>query len=322
MSDNQANKIFLRKVDNPILNHREPRPNSTKNKFNPNKINILINSLKVPYNIHNLRYSLDKGKFNKNETKLAKILLSNDTKFSLKIHKNSRKTQNLEAEINKNLNEDKLKIQNLEERIKIQRKKIEEKKNQIKNINQNNIKIKESIKEKENNIETIKKNINDYKKLNEEIIKKIEDINIQRNNNELNDNNINDLNDLDFNFDNSRDREDAINYLLSMMNNVPNQQYPNVDNMTYEELLELEERIGKVNNGLTEDEIRHLKQERFIKYKYLEDKCIICQFDFKELENIVVLPCKHCFHFPCIKPWITKEHYCPLCKINIRKEDK
>ena len=116
--------------------------------------------------------------------------------------------------------------------------------------------------------------------------------------------------------------EDAINYFLSMMVDLPQQNYPNVDNMTYEELLELEERIGKVSNGLTDEEIKKLKHEKFIKYKYLDDKCIICQYIFKELESIVVLPCKHCFHFSCLKPWISKEHHCPLCKKNIREEEK
>ena len=106
------------------------------------------------------------------------------------------------------------------------------------------------------------------------------------------------------------------------MVDLPQQQYPNVDNMTYEKLLELEEKMGKVSNGLTDEEIKQLKHEKFIKYKYLEDKCIVCQYDFKELETVVALSCKHCFHFPCIKPWITNQHHCPLCKKNIRKEDK
>ena len=190
-------------------------------------------------------------------------------------------------------------------------------------MNENNNKLKESIKEKENNINTIKKNINDFKKLNDELINKINNLN--ENNNDANNSSLDNSNYLDINFENSREREEAINYLLSMMANLPRQQqqqYPNVDNMTYEELLELEEKIGKVNNGLNEEEIKNLKQEKFIKYKYLEDKCIICQYDFKELERIVVLPCKHCFHFLCIKPWVIKDHYCPLCKKDIKIEHK
>ena len=202
-----------------------------------------------------------------------------------------------------------------------QRKLIEKKKNIINNINAKNDNIKEKIKEKENNIEKIKKDINDFKKFNEDLTSKINDLKNNQNNN-LDDSNLDNSNDLDINFENSREREEAINYILSMMVDLPNQQYPNVDNMTYEELLELEEKMGKVSNGLTDEEIKKLKHEKFLKYKYKEEKCIICQYNFKELESIVVLPCKHCFHFPCIKPWITTQHHCPLCKENIREEKK
>ena len=100
-----------------------------------------------------------------------------------------------------------------------------------------------------------------------------------------------------------------------------NQEYPIVDNMTYEELLALEEKIGNVSTGLTDEQIKLLKHEKFIKYKYLEDKCIICQFDFRELENVVVLPCKHCFHFACLKPWVQKQNNCPMCKACVIKKD-
>jgi len=300
---------------------REGRPKSSKSNINERKMKSLINSIKP--SIHNpfdnLRYSLDKPKLNKNETKLAKILLFKDTNNSIKfqhIHKNKIK----ENELNSILSEDKIKLKNLEDKIKEQKKLVQEKKNKIKKMNENNNKIKEQIKEKENNIEKIKKNINDFKKLNEELVTKINTIKNSQINNNINDSNLDNSNDLDF--ENSREREDAINYLLSMMVDLPQQQYPNVDNMTYEELLELEEKMGKVSNGLTDDEIKQLKHEKFIKYKYLEDKCIICQNDFKELETIVALPCKHCFHFPCIKPWITNQHHCPLCKKNIRTEDK
>ena len=318
MLNNHINKILSKDLKNLSMNHKEVRPKSTKIKFNEN--NNIINTIKAS-NLYapNLRYSFDKKKIFKNESKLTKILLSNDSK--LKIHyPYTRQIQ--ENELNKNLFEDKLNLQNLEDKIKKQKEKIEEKKNKIKKIKQNNEKLTKSIKEKENNIETIKKSINDYKQLNEEIINKINNINISQNDNELSDSYMNNSNDFNFNFDNLRDREEGMNYLLSMMGDLPNQPYPNVDNMTYEELLELEERMGKVSNGLSDDEIKKLKQEKFIKYKYLEDKCIICQFDFKELERIVVLPCKHCFHFQCIKPWIEKQHYCPLCKKNIREGEK
>ncbi len=315
------NKNIFFNPDIPRINPKEIRPKSSKSKYCEKNIKNILNSMQfINQNpIYKLRYSLDKQK-NKNESKLAKILLSNDSKFSIKFHKEKIK----ENETNQLLLDDKIKIKELEDKINKQRKIIEEKKNKIKKIKENKNEIKESIKQKENNIKNIKKDISDFKKLNEELITKIENIKnnqINQNNNNINNSNLDNSNDLDINFENSRDREDAINYILSMMVDLPQQNYPNVDNMTYEELLELEEKIGKVSNGLTAEEIKNLKQEKFIKYKYLEDKCIICQYDFKELENIVVLPCKHCFHFLCIKPWISKQHYCPLCKTNIREEN-
>ena len=325
MSEDHLNKSPLKIMDIPPNKFKEARPRSTKLKYNENKIKNILNSIKVSShqkNPYNLRYSLDKAKLSKEETRLAKVLLSSDTKYALKYHK--AKVQ--ENESNKILLEDKIKLKNIEEKIKQQKKLIEEKQKQLKEINDRNTNLKESIKEKENNIETIKKDINDFKKLNEEINEKINNIKNQinnNNNNNLIDSSLDYSNNLDdINFENSRDREDAINYFLSMMVDLPQQNYPNVDNMTYEELLELEERIGKVSNGLTDEEIKKLKHEKFIKYKYLDDKCIICQYIFKELESIVVLPCKHCFHFPCLKPWISKEHHCPLCKKNIREEEK
>ena len=316
MLDNQLNKNNSKINNNkPCIAQKDRRPKSSKTKFNEKN---MFNPVKLNYqNLENLRYS---GKLSKNETKLAKIILSND----FKIH-NFYKEKNKENENRKILIEDKYKIKELEEKINQQKKLLEEKKNKIKNINENNNKLKQSIKEKENNINNIKKKINDFKKLNEELTIKINDINEKNNNNnnnEIDNNSLDNSNYLDINFENPREREEAINYLLSMMANLPQQPYPNVDNMTYEELLELEDKIGKVSNGLNEEEIRKLKQEKFIKYKYLEDKCIICQYDFKELETIVVLLCNHCFHFPCIKPWIVKQHYCPLCKTDIRIQDK
>ena len=321
MIEKKASKNPIKLTDIPINKYRESRPKSTKPKHNEIKINSILSSMKLSLqkNPYNLRYSIEKTKYNKNDNKLAKILLSNDSNNSLKYHKIKMK----EHECKTLLLEDKKKLKNIEEKINQQKKIMEEKKKQIINIKENNKKLKESMNEKNTNIEKIKKDINEYKKLNEELNEKINNLkNNSNNNNNINDNSLDNSNDLDINFENSRDREDAINYLLSMMMDFPQQQYPNVDNMTYEELLELEERIGKVSNGLTEEEIKKLKHEKFIKYKYLDDKCIICQYNFKELESIVVLSCKHCFHFSCLKPWITKEHYCPLCKTNIREEEK
>ena len=165
---------------------------------------------------------------------------------------------------------------------------------EIKNINDNEnlIDIIKGTKGLLNTIGILEDKISSYEQSEENLEKKINDI-------------ADELDEIDGEFD----LEDSIGIAQ-----------PNVDEMTYEQLLELEEQMGNVSNGLTDEEIKALKHDKFIKNKYLEDKCIICQYNFKELEPVVGLPCKHCFHFNCLKPWIEKQHYCPLCKSNIRKE--
>ena len=265
----------------------------------------------VPFNKFNvLRISLDK--INPKKSQKEPVILS-----ILKLKKpvivnkpDDIKIINEEKESRKILEEDEIKLKNLEEKIKQQKKIMEENKKEIDKLNNNTNQLQESIKEKEKNIEQIKKDIDDYKKFNEEMINFIESFN--QPNNILNDA-FGSLNDFDNNL-----YEDEMNEPIGNSNN--NSLYPNVDEMTYEQILELEEQIGSISNGLSDEEMKHLKREKYIKYKYLDDKCIICQYAFKELETIVVFPCNHCFHFPCIKPWLSTQHHCPLCKKDIRKE--
>ena len=79
--------------------------------------------LSLQKNPYNLRYSIEKTKYNKNDNKLTKILLSNDYNNSLKYHK--IKMQENECKIL--LSEDKKKLKNIEERINQQKKIMEEK---------------------------------------------------------------------------------------------------------------------------------------------------------------------------------------------------
>ena len=47
--------------------------------------------------------------------------------------------------------------------------------------------------------------------------------------------------------------------------------------------------------------------------------CTICLEDFTEEEEVVLCPCKHCYHENCIKEWLRLKNSCPLCKLNIRR---
>ncbi|KAM0035345.1 putative transcription factor C2H2 family [Helianthus debilis subsp. tardiflorus] len=89
-----------------------------------------------------------------------------------------------------------------------------------------------------------------------------------------------------------------------------------IDNMSYEELLVLEERIGNVNTGLTEETIaKHLKQKSYVVEKGQPDvePCSVCQ-EYKDGDDLGTLECGHDFHHGCIKQWLQHKNLCPICK--------
>ncbi|KAG6746834.1 hypothetical protein POTOM_049204 [Populus tomentosa] len=96
-----------------------------------------------------------------------------------------------------------------------------------------------------------------------------------------------------------------------------------IDHMTYEQLLELGDRIGYVNTGLKEDEISSCVKKinpSIIKElpshlpMTLEKKCSICQDEFEEADELGKLDCGHGFHIQCIKKWLAQKNTCPVCK--------
>ena len=89
MIEKKSSKNPIKLTDIPVNKYREARPKSTKLKHNDIKINGILNSMKLSLqkNPYNLRYSIEKTKYNKNDNKLTKILLSNDYNNSLKYHK-------------------------------------------------------------------------------------------------------------------------------------------------------------------------------------------------------------------------------------------
>lgn len=93
-----------------------------------------------------------------------------------------------------------------------------------------------------------------------------------------------------------------------------------IDNMSYEQLLELGEKIGYVNTGVKEDEmelnIRKLKLfiSNDTSKHQLDRKCTICQEEYESDDELGKLKCEHCFHFQCIKQWLVLKNFCPVCK--------
>ncbi|KAK6160677.1 hypothetical protein DH2020_004058 [Rehmannia glutinosa] len=92
-----------------------------------------------------------------------------------------------------------------------------------------------------------------------------------------------------------------------------------VDNMSYEELLALEERIGNVCTGLSEETIlSRLKQKIYVDSKAQDqvetEPCSICREEYNDGEDLGTLECGHDFHKECIKQWLLQKNLCPICK--------
>ncbi|KAK8270743.1 hypothetical protein V6Z12_D11G217500 [Gossypium hirsutum] len=92
-----------------------------------------------------------------------------------------------------------------------------------------------------------------------------------------------------------------------------------VDNMSNEELQNLEEQIGNFGTGLSEEAI--LGNLRRQKYQSITmgppaetEPCCICQEDYANGEELGKLDCGHDFHFSCIKQWLVQKNSCPICK--------
>ncbi|CAM8911149.1 unnamed protein product [Rhodiola kirilowii] len=119
--------------------------------------------------------------------------------------------------------------------------------------------------------------------------------------------------------------QDGVNVrqsLLSALGSIHDQHRDlrlDVDNMSYEELLELGERIGDVKTGLSEEAImKCLKHNKYTSTvesnKPNPEPCPICQEEYAEGEDLGALDCGHEYHTNCIKQWLVLKNLCPVCK--------
>ncbi|XP_071908224.1 uncharacterized protein [Coffea arabica] len=91
-----------------------------------------------------------------------------------------------------------------------------------------------------------------------------------------------------------------------------------IDNMSYEELLALGERIGTVCTGLSEDSLfKCLTESIYCSSDQLQEEgtCVICLEEYKNMDNVGTLrSCGHDFHVGCIRKWLSIKNLCPICK--------
>ncbi|XP_059292094.1 probable E3 ubiquitin-protein ligase RHG1A [Lycium ferocissimum] len=99
-----------------------------------------------------------------------------------------------------------------------------------------------------------------------------------------------------------------------------------IDNMSYEELLALEERMGSVSTALSEEalskclrkSIYHAMPSEIGEFgsngNEDEVKCTICQEEYVIGDEIGRLECEHGYHVECVKNWLKLKNWCPICK--------
>ncbi|KAF9678513.1 hypothetical protein SADUNF_Sadunf07G0042700 [Salix dunnii] len=92
-----------------------------------------------------------------------------------------------------------------------------------------------------------------------------------------------------------------------------------LEDMRLDQLLALEEQMGHVSTGLSEDAIvatlKHWKYQAVVDGSDTEDEpCCICQEAYADEDDLGKLKCGHGFHFNCIKRWLVEKNNCPICK--------
>ena len=89
-----------------------------------------------------------------------------------------------------------------------------------------------------------------------------------------------------------------------------------LDELTYEELIALGEFIGEEKRGLPINEIPsclHSSKFQTIENRSGIDRCVICQVEYDDGEELAALPCEHPYHSECIGEWLQIKRVCPIC---------
>jgi len=106
--------------------------------------------------------------------------------------------------------------------------------------------------------------------------------------------------------------------------------YIDVSELDYEQMLELEEQVGKVKKHVVRmDEIDkvgeltkwEMSKEEVEKKQITPDEmmCAVCRCEFKTGDELRVLPCNHKYHRKCVDYWLTEcRDICPECTVRVK----
>ena len=89
-----------------------------------------------------------------------------------------------------------------------------------------------------------------------------------------------------------------------------------IDNANYEELLELENRMGKVSKGYEQHEIDNIPIIELDENDEVAS-CPICIEDIKAGNQKYLIPCDHDFHVDCLKESLKSSKKCPVCQVDV-----
>lgn len=95
-----------------------------------------------------------------------------------------------------------------------------------------------------------------------------------------------------------------------------------LDNMTYEELLDLGETVGSESRGLAQEQIHMLPISKYksgglFSRKKSDERCVICQMRYRRGDRQITLPCKHMYHNECGSKWLSINKTCPICNYEV-----
>ena len=90
-----------------------------------------------------------------------------------------------------------------------------------------------------------------------------------------------------------------------------------IDHMSYERLLALEEEMGSVPTGLSPQSLANLHYQEVCGQANSEvQKCSVCMEDLATEQAAVRLPlCGHVYHQPCVEQWLAVKNCCPVCRM-------
>ncbi|KAF8085813.1 hypothetical protein N665_0646s0015 [Sinapis alba] len=103
-----------------------------------------------------------------------------------------------------------------------------------------------------------------------------------------------------------------------------------IDNMSYEELLALGDKMGTVSTALSEEALSRSLQKSI--YQETDEsgsnslnedddiKCSICQEEYFDGDEVGTMPCEHMYHVSCVQQWLRMKNWCPICKTSAEEE--